>query len=106
MLSRMAGELLEAMSTDGTFNKALYQRVALTFYRVIEASFVQDRSRVTRDETKRRFELLERTFRMLRNDFQWGVDRILYVLPKALRAQLDGTAWDPSRESRIWMPPS
>jgi hypothetical protein len=100
----MAGELLESMSTDGTFNKALYQRVALSFYRTIEASYVHDRSRPTQAETKRRFEMLEQTFRMLRHDYQWGVDRILAVLPKALRCKLDGVSWDPGAESRIWTP--
>lgn len=102
----MAGELLASMSKDGTFNRELYQRVTLTFYRTIETSFVDDKSRPTQHETKRRFEILERWLRILRNDYQWGIDRILFVLPRALRAELDGAQFDPAKESRIWTPPS
>lgn len=94
------------MTSDGSFNKGLYQQVCVAFYRTIEASYCDDGSRPTRNETERRFLILERTFRMLRHDYQWSVERILFVLPRALRAELDGMKFDPAVESRIWTPSS
>ncbi len=100
----MGGELLEAMTTDGSFNKAQYQTVVLAFYRAIAESYAQDKSRPTQRETTRRFAILETTFRMLRHDYNWGVERIVAALPRALRAKLDGMSFKPEMESRIWTP--
>ena len=91
------------LGPDGRVDRALYARVCNVFYQVIEKSFVEDRSRVTRDETVRRFRLLEQVFRELREE-AWSVERILFVLPKALRAKLDGAPFEPANESRIWAP--
>jgi hypothetical protein len=103
----MAGEMLKAMADGGEFSRAQYQAITVAFFRVIETSYVQDKMRPTRAETKRRFEILEQTFRMLRSeDFQWSTQRILDELPRALRAKLDRLPWDPSRLRSLWRPPT
>lgn len=101
----MAGEILQALTENGTFNKREYQALTLAFFRTIEKSYVDDKSRPTRAETKRRFEMLEKTFRVLRSDYSWGMQRILDELPRSLRCQLDGAPWEPQK-SNIWVPPT
>ena len=102
----MAGEFLKAMQQDGHFSREQYTSVTVAFFRVIEQSFVHDKMRPTRAETKRRFEILEQTFRMLRSpEYEWSMQRILDELPRALRAKLDHMPWDPSKMRRLWRAP-
>lgn len=96
----MAGEFLEA-ATSG--DRALLGRLAKRFAAVIDASFRSDKSRMTRAEVKRRFEILEGVARKLRGDLGWSWPRILDELPRALRSRLDGIPWEPST-STIWAP--
>lgn len=99
----MAGELLE-LTMRG--NEKLLARVVKRFEVVIANSFQEDKSRMTRAEVKRRFEILEKAYRELKNEpFFWSTVRILDALPRALRAKLDGTPWKPEEERTIWTPP-
>lgn len=81
--------------------------------RAVAASFEADRApgrvilvhggpRISRTEMKRRGELCLKVFRVLRGDLKWGVDRIVDELPKYLRAELDGVAWEPEAKRALW----
>jgi len=61
----------------------------------IEVSFAQDGAPITGWEVKRRFKLCEKIFQILRGDVHWGIDRIIDHLPRYLRCELDGDAWEP-----------
>lgn len=83
-------------------------RVTLRFVKAIADSFRDDKSRVTQDETKRRFKILEKEFRELRREAGWSVEKILDVLPMVLRCRLDGIPWsanDPANTRTLWVPP-
>lgn len=58
---------------------------------------------LTSAEIKRRFDILEKWFRILRGDKQWGIERTLDALPKALAAELSGLQWEPS-DRALWLP--
>lgn len=77
--------------------------VATRFELTIRKSFEQDRSRVTGSETRRRFAICEKWFRLLRGDKGWGLLRSLDALPHALRGELDGTGWTPDSRA-LWAP--
>lgn len=97
----MAGELLELMFTG---DPQLRVRVLTCVQNTIIESFKQDRSRVTQDEIRRRFKILETTIRELRREHEWAWTRILDALPIALRSKLDGVWWDPTKQRAVWMP--
>ena len=54
----------------------------------------------TRDEVRRRTRLCVDVARELRGDLGWSVARIADALPRALRAKLDGTTFEPEEEQR------
>lgn len=82
---------------------------------VVYGSFLVDGSTQTRNEVKRRTELCARWVLTLRKDCRWSIERILDELPRALRSELDGIPYSPTREGRqtwsadngrdlIWLP--
>lgn len=78
-------------------------RVLRGIQTTIELSFAVDGAGITQTEVKRRFQLCEKIFKILRGDMKWGIVRIIDHLPKYLRFELDGETWEP--ESRVcWMP--
>lgn len=96
----MAGEFLELMG----FDVATRARVTTRVIDVIGASFVEDQSRQTMSETRRRFAIVERLIRELRADHGWAIERILDALPVALRSKLDGGNWTPDGSRTVWSP--
>lgn len=101
----MAHEILEAMMDQGHIDRAQFHRITNSFTETIRASFAADGGRMTRDEVRRRFDIMARHFRMLRHE-GWSVTRILDVLPTALRSKLDGGSWEPTTSRSIWVPPT
>lgn len=79
-------------------------RVTLVFNDVIIQSFVDDKSRVTGDEVKRRFDMLCEIFKQLRGDLKWSLPRCFDYLPKYLRCKIDRAPYDPTTESLLWTP--
>jgi len=82
---------------------------------VVGGSFLADGSTMTRDEFKRRTQIASKWLLVLRNEVGWAVQRALDELPKALRCELDGIPYAPSREGKdtwcadngrdlIWLP--
>lgn len=96
----MAGELLE-MVLGG--DKELIRRVTVSFIATINASFVQDKSRMTQNEIKRRFDICITALRELRADHGWAWTRILDAMPALLRSKLDGTPFDPAAQGTLWI---
>lgn len=82
---------------------------------VVGGSFLADGATMTKAEAKRRTEICARWLLELRKDLGWSLPRILDELPRALRCDLDGIVYTPSREGRhswgadnarnlIWLP--
>lgn len=78
-------------------------QVMARFEEVVMRSLEADGARFTAAEVRRRFQICERLFRVLRGDLGWGLQRVLDHLPHYLRCELDGQAWEPDR-SACWMP--
>jgi len=78
-------------------------RITNSLTRTIELSFVQDKSSMTQNEVRRRFEICIRLFKQLRGDHHWGVQRILDRIPEYLRCELDGKSWEPDSRG-MWLP--
>lgn len=81
------------------------QAVALSFAEDREPGriiLVHALPRVTRAEMVRRIQLCVKIFRVLRGDLKWSIERILDSMPKYLRAELDGTAWEPEAKRQSW----
>ncbi len=53
------------------------------------------RQRITQAETRRRFGICEKWFRIMRGDLRFGLTKTLDLLPQALRSELDGTKFEP-----------
>lgn len=82
---------------------------------IVGASFLVDGATMTRNEIKRRTEICAKWTLILRKDLGWSIERCLDELPRALRCDLDGIPYAPSREGRstwsgdngrdlIWLP--
>jgi len=75
---------------------------------------VEDGSRQTQNEIKRRFNICLGLVSEMRTDLRWSWQRITDTLPVALRSKLDGAAWSPSARtawshdeaSGLFLPPS
>jgi len=107
------------MSTKEEFLRDLVKdewtlrKVCACIERIIKASFAADRaSRIvllvtanpTEAEVKRRTNICYDWFARLRVDLHYSTERALDTLPRALRATLDGEAWDPPPAERAWSP--
>lgn len=70
---------------------------------VVGGSFLVDGSLSTRNEVKRRTEICAKWTLIFRRDLKWSIERCLDELPKALRCELDGIPYQPTREgARTW----
>ena len=78
-------------------------RVVFDLELAVMRSFQVDRARMTEAEMRRRFQICERIIRLLRGDLGWGLQRVLDHLPRYLRCELDGEAWEPDQRT-CWMP--
>lgn len=100
ILSKRAfAELFEDTSTRNKVFGAIYKTIEISFS---EAWGSMTRA-PTRDEIKRRFEILERWYRDLRGERKWSVDRVLQALPHALRCELIGNTYEPD-DRALWIP--
>jgi hypothetical protein len=57
----------------------------------------------TRAEVKRRFEMCERIWKVLRFEHHWSVQRVCDHLYRFLLNELDGLTWEPDRRA-LWVP--
>ncbi len=96
------------MELSGSFKQLVGDHTALAdvvngIQTTIELSFAVDGATITGAEVKRRFQLCEGIFKVLRGDMQWGIARIVDHLPEYLRAELNGETWEPNSRT-CWMP--
>jgi hypothetical protein len=101
----MAGEMLELA---GESREAI-GRIVKGIEAAVTRSYLEDKLRdghvvMTSAEVKRRTNLCVEVARALRAELGWSVARIVDELPKALRAKLDGTPWDPKTIRTLWTP--
>jgi hypothetical protein len=97
----MAAEMLDMFKDNPENVGALVRAIGNS----VSQSFVEDRSRKTSAETKRRVEMCVSIARQLRRDLKWSVTRICDEMPFGLRCQLDGIPWDPNNRRTLWTPP-
>lgn len=97
----MAGELLELITSQ---DPHLRVKLTMRIQQTIADSFRHDKARMTADETRRRFKIIEVLLRELRADHGWAWTRIMDVMPHALRCKLDGMPWDPTEHRALWLP--
>jgi hypothetical protein len=81
-------------------------RVVLGIEGAVGASFLEDRSRLTGDEIRRRFDVCARIIKTLRGELGWALARVLDHLPRYLRCELDGIPWSPDADRVLWAPPT
>jgi hypothetical protein len=91
---------------------AQFAKVAEKFEEVILASFGWEAAKthstptVTRSELKRRFEIVERYFRLFRGELGWSVERSLDHIGPALKSEiLIGRSYEPPSNT-LWAPVS
>lgn len=81
----------------------------------VAGSFVADGSRITTSEVSRRRDICTKAFVMLFKECGWASIRCIDELPKALRSELDGVPYTPTRSGKnswgadngrdlIWLP--
>jgi hypothetical protein len=96
-------EYIEKMRDAEEISRVQFAKILLMFEAAIAQSFAADGARMTRSEVRRRYLICERWLRALRNE-GWSVTRILDIVPRALRTELEGEAFDPGEKSRLWTP--
>jgi hypothetical protein len=71
----------------------------------VSKSFVEDKSTQTQDEIKRRTQMCLGHFKIMRNELKWSIPKICDLLPRSLRAELDGdyAAFLDSMDGRGWL---
>jgi hypothetical protein len=78
-----------------------FEETTVKVERILWESFADDRKNsrihvpITRDETKRRFKIVERWFGIMRGDMHFSNIKTMDLLPRALRAEIDGTDFVP-----------
>lgn len=96
-------------------NPGRYREITNRIADTVVASFHADRSTPTQAEIKRRIQICNKWFIELYKGLSWASRRALDELPKALRCELDGIDYTPSREGKsswgadnaadlIWLP--
>jgi hypothetical protein len=93
---------------DLLHKKEDFSRVSYAIMRALARSFKEDASRTdglltthTESEEKRRSRILFEWFRRLRGDLGYSVSSAIDELPRALRAELDGTPYEPPPKDRV-----
>lgn len=80
------------------------KHAAHTITKVVEKTFdTHPLTNITQREVKRRIEIALNLVARMRCDLKWSVQRTLDTLPQAMKAELDGVEWKPSRHA-MWMP--
>lgn len=79
-------------------------RVTLAIEAAIARSFETHPMRhATQAEVKDRFDICARIFERLHGQLGWGLVRTLDLMPRYLKAELDGSTWTPDARA-CWMP--
>lgn len=87
------------------------QRVYKGLMATIANSFKQDGDRgsiinLTDTEFRRRFQICEKWFRIMRGDCGYSVEKTVDFLPRALRCDLDGESFEPPKSDVSGWAPS
>ena len=91
----MSGELLELEDHQ---RHLLIEATAT----IVAVSYLEDKSRRTMAENRRRTQLCIDLIRVMRSDCRWSVQRCIDELPRALRCKLDGAPWEPDKRQTWW----
>ena len=92
----------------------MFRRAVVRFGRTLARSFAEDAARIgaanaerlnTDSERKRRVAILAKWYRILTGDERYSPQHALDEIPRALRAELDGTPYAPPPANRVWAPP-
>lgn len=90
--------------TDLLLSQAALGQVTRGIHNAIAASLLSHPLRhLTKQETKRRFEICVRWFKVLRLEKKFSIDRCVDELPKALVCELDERKYEP-HDRAVWMP--
>ena len=104
---------------EQVLSSSAFERVQIVIGLVVRLSFAQDAERrksaviimpgtttvrVTRAETTRRAKIVYDWFMVMRQDCHYSSQKALDMLPRALRATLDGEDWEPPPAERSWSP--
>lgn len=79
-------------------------KVTTAFEEAIALSFITNpmRGDVTHSEVKRRFNLCDKVFSILRADLNWSIPKIVDFLPTYLKCEIDGVPYSPESVTRGW----
>ncbi len=100
----MAGELFN-------LDRGQLRKLSEAVYRAVRESFEEDQKRigrprsvrVTQSEVKRRTQICQKIFAVLRGDMNWGLQRAIDHISRYLRLELDGVSWEPDQR-KMWTP--
>lgn len=93
----------------------LRRKVEVGFVRALQVAYQQDVAAIgkayadrlnTEAERRRRFAILSKWYEILTGDCRFSPQHAVDELPRALRAELDGTPYAPPPASRLWSPAS
>ena len=96
------------MEFSGSFNELVGSKmelgkITMAIEAAIATSFALDGGTITDSEVKRRFNICQDVFKILRGDMKWRIERIIDHLPQYLRAELAGSSWAPNSR-QCWVP--
>lgn len=95
----MAGHYVQLCHTDDL------GKVTAAFEEAIMVSFITNPMKnPTQSEIRRRFNLCDEIFSVLRGDLKWSVPKIADVLPTYLKCELDGVPYNPEVVGAAWSP--
>jgi hypothetical protein len=93
----------------------LRRKVEVGLIRALQTAYRQDVAAIGKDyadrintegERRRRFAILVHWYEMLTGDCRYSPQHAVDELPRALRAELDGTPYAPPPANRLWTPAS
>jgi hypothetical protein len=91
----------------------LYGKVVGGFEKALKHSFREDRDRMGEEfvrkiqtlfEVRRRFKILSKWYQILVNESRFSPQHAIDEIPRALRAELDGTPYEPPQSTHLWTP--
>jgi hypothetical protein len=94
---------------------ALRRRVEMGFTLALKAAYDEDVRRLgrfaadrlnTEFERRRRFKILAGWYQILTHEHRYSPQHAVDEIPRALRAELDGTPYAPPPANRLWTPAS
>ena len=88
--------------------KIVYECLETTIWR----SFAEDlrsnpfkEQNITQNEIRHRFKLCEKWFRKARGEYGFSLEKTLDLMPKALRSDIEGEDFDPTKsKTKLWTP--